>query len=68
MKKLLFISVFLMCSKSFAMPVDVHGYLRSGVGNAGNGEKQSCFNNQAVKGMSFGLETNAVLMVKRHFL
>ncbi len=55
MKKLLFISVFLMCSNSFAMPVDVHGYLRSGVGNAGNGEKASCFNNPGSEGNEFRL-------------
>lgn len=47
--------VLLTSAKSFAMPVDVHGYLRSGVGNNLSGGKQNCFNNPGAEGNEFRL-------------
>jgi maltoporin len=37
------------------MPVDVHGYLRSGVGNSLSGGKQGCYNNPGSQGNEFRL-------------
>jgi maltoporin len=50
-----FFLVSLICFQSFAMPVDVHGYLRSGVGNNLQGGKQNCFNNPGSGGNEFRL-------------
>ncbi len=55
MKALLFFISSFICFQSFAMPVDVHGYLRSGVGNNLQGGKQNCFNNPGSQGNEFRL-------------
>jgi maltoporin len=57
-KYMIFLSLILSVFTSFqafAMPVDVHGYLRSGVGNNLSGEKQRCFNNPGSEGNEFRL-------------
>lgn len=55
MKSIAFLFAFFICSQSLAMPVDVHGYLRSGVGNNLQGGKQGCFNNPGSEGNEFRL-------------
>ncbi len=45
----------LLSLNAIAMPVDFHGYLRSGVGNNLSGQKLGCFNNPGSEGNEFRL-------------
>lgn len=55
MKFITFFSLFFISLQSIAMPLDVHGYLRSGTGNNLQGGAQNCFNNPGSEGNEFRL-------------
>ena len=49
------LGAFVVLNQAWAMPVDMHGYLRSGTGNNLQGGKQNCFNNPGSEGNEFRL-------------